>query len=570
MVSWARLGWGRAGALAARFCLAGCIAAIVLAPIAGVASVEQVRFSDRLGTLPVEVSLARNGVSTLDTGILGRVYWTHTGAGGFGAFIRVTSPPQAGGSLASYVDPRFVQANAVLIGDPGALAAAYGAELRQVLLRTFLRIELWIAVVGGLILGTAARRWSSLSSVPPAFGLAVAVSLLLSQFVAVFLLATWEGSDPVGESHALPEVDGLSFSSPEVLEIARQVRPFVEKNIQRIEANARAYEEAAATSLRSALPPRVDDLTPREGERLIVAEADPQGSLVGTRVRKQLYRMLGTEFGRRAFMVRTISGDVSSNGTVGERTYIALESTASPRIPTVAVKGDHDTRVTVRQLEGNGVIVPNLKVASVGGARVAAANDPAFKTLMGGTVINETGISEREAGAMLRSRTSGPGRTRPRVVLFHQPGSAAGYIGIPSLRTLTRTDESLTEPRDDGIPDLPPGTINVGHLHDTAGPWVIWNTDGEQVTWTVVSQLGTAGGVEEVPTFNRFSTPFSPPLKDLSVQLQYVRSDSSLQTGYADITFATDGTVTIGDRVDVGLADGQPAPVDEVLGERPQ
>ena len=53
----------------------------------------------------------------------------------------------------------------------------------------------------------------------------------------------------------------------------------------------------------------------------------------------------------------------------------------------------------------------------------------------------------------------------------------------------------------------------MGHYHDPDGPWVVWNTDGDLVTWTVVSQLGTSGGVEENPTFNRFSTPFSTPLK---------------------------------------------------------
>ena len=89
---------------------------------------------------------------------------------------------------------------------------------------------------------------------------------------------------------------------------------------------------------------------------------------------------------------------------------------------------------------------------------------------------------------------------------------------------------------------------------------MVWNTDGDEVTWTVVSQLGTAGGVEENPTFNRFSTPFSTPLKALDVQLQYLNRESGLQTGYLPIRFAVDGTATVGRRVDVGLPGGLPAP----------
>jgi hypothetical protein len=52
-------------------------------------------------------------------------------------------------------------------------------------------------------------------------------------------------------------------------------------------------------------------------------------------------------------------------------------------------------------------------------------------------------------------------------------------------------------------------------------------------------------------------------LKTVSIQLQYVNTESGLQTGYAAIDIATDGTVTITDRIDVGLAGGQPVSREE-------
>ena len=58
--------------------------------------------------------------------------------------------------------------------------------------------------------------------------------------------------------------------------------------------------------------------------------------------------------------------------------------------------------------------------------------------------------------------------------------------------------------------------------------------------------------MEENPTFNRFSTPFSTPLKDLSIQLQYVDAETGLQTGYADLTVSPGGDVTLGARTDLG------------------
>jgi hypothetical protein len=74
----------------------------------------------------------------------------------------------------------------------------------------------------------------------------------------------------------------------------------------------------------------------------------------------------------------------------------------------------------------------------------------------------------------------------------------------------------------------------------------------------VVNQLGTSGGVENRPTFNRFSTPNSAPLEPLAVRLEYLNRKTGLQTGYVDVDCPTDGGCTISDRIDVGLPDGEP------------
>ena len=80
-------------------------AALIALPVAVERAVEQVRFSDHLGTFPVDVGLCHDGRSTLDTGLFGKMFWGQTGAYGFGAFARATGPPEAGDALASYVEP---------------------------------------------------------------------------------------------------------------------------------------------------------------------------------------------------------------------------------------------------------------------------------------------------------------------------------------------------------------------------------------------------------------------------------------------------------------------------------
>lgn len=384
--------------------------------------------------------------------------------------------------------------------------------------------------------------------------------------VAALLFDRWECQESGSETFALPGVPGLAFSSPQTLELARQVKPFLDKNNERLRAEADAYVNAATTSWDTELAARRDDLSPGEGEVIVLAEADPQGSFVGAEVRAFIYDSLLAELGEDAVALRTISGDVSSNGTVAEARFIAVEAAVGGGIPVAAVAGDHDSSATIAQMQDNGMTVPHLETKTVGGLRVTGGNDPERKALFGALISNDTGITERGLGEAVREAVD---PESAGIVLLHQPRAAAGYLGVGHPRDLAEVATSLTEPVDDGIPDLPPGIVEIGHLHDLEGPWVVWNTGGERVTWTVVDQLGTSGGVLERPTFNRFSTPTSAPLKPVAVRLQYVDRDSGLMTGYVTLTCSLEGECSLTPRTDVGLPLREPdvAPPEQPAGD---
>ena len=531
---------------------------VIAAPLALERAVQGVQFSDRLGTFPVEVSLCHDGRSTLDTGLFGKVYWDETGPRGFGVYARASGPPNAGGSLASYVDPQFVQANVALIDDPDAVVRIYAEKFADGIRDRVMRVELVAGLLGGTMLFLIVPR-HRLRGIPSAQVIAVALLLVagataVSTAVAVQLFRAWPCSHPTAVEYAMPGVAQLSFGSPETHEVAQQVKPFIDKNLQRLRNEARNYEAAAEASLVEQLEEQRDEFTPRSDETVVAAEADPQGSFVGTRVRTRLYAELKDHLGRKAVALRTISGDVSSNGTIAEADFVAMESRASPGIRTVASGGDHDSKHTRQQMRDGGVIVPDLRTVKVSALRVAGANDREHKSLFGGIITNPSGVSEQELGARLRAKAS----RKPQIVLLHQPDAAAGYLGLPTLDPVRSLRGSRTVPYDDEVDDQVPGTVNIGHLHDADGPWVLWNTGGRQITWTVVDQLGTSGGVENTPTVNRFSTPTSAPLKSLTVRLQFVNTRSGLQTGYVTISCSTDGDCTVSDRVDVGLPSGQP------------
>ena len=545
-----------AARLAGRWLGASAAVAVVAFPVVAEQAVEDVSFEDSLGTLPVRLSLCHQGRSTVETGVLGDLHYDRTGALGLGVRARVTGPPPAGGTLASYVDPTFVRANLQFIEDPDAAVASYAAEFESRLRDRVLVTTAVIGLAGGLVVlvllrgagpGNRLRR-ATLAAL-------LAGSLAASTGAAALLFERWPCNAEPDPGHAFAAVPGLSFSSPQTLEVARQVRPFIEKNTERIAEQTAEYQAATEASFARALARRAIGLEPREGEVVVVAEADPQGSYVGTSVRTVLLARLISALGEGAVAVRTISGDVTSNGTVAEEAFVAAEARVGDGLPVAAVAGDHDSPVTAEQMTEHGVVVPDLETAEVAGLRVSAANDVEHKALFGTLVTNDSGLTEQQLGARLRDEVD---PEEPGIVLLHQPDAAAGYLGVEDLDVVGALGGSLTQPYDDGVPDVPPGTLSVGHLHDLDGPWVLWNTDGETVTWTVVDQLGTSGGVEERPTFNRFSTPVSLPLKELSFRLQYVDSATGLQTGFATVACDTDGRCRITGRTDVGL------PLDQV------
>lgn len=545
------------------FVLCVVAAALVAAPVVVERAIEGVRFRDQVGTFPVEVSLCHDGRSTLDTGVLGKVFWDQTGAFGFGAYARATGPPEAGGTLASYVDPAFFEANVAFIRDPDTVVAAYSDEMRAALRRQIVREELVAGLLGGVVLFLVLPR-RRLRGVRRAHAVVAGVVLVdlaigLSAFGAVKLFDGWDCSRASGQTYQARDMRNPTFSSPQMSEIVSQVRPFIDKNTQRIDAAARSYEEKAAVTFAAAAHGQAAALAPRDGETIVLGEADTQGSFVGVHVRTSMYQDLVGVLGPDAISLRTIAGDVTSNGTVAESSYVKAEAKVAPDVPVAAVGGDHDSEKTWGQMEDVGFAVPDLATMDVGGLSVTGANDREHKTLFGGQVTNTSGVSEEELGRRLREKAG----DTTGIVLMHQPSALAGYLGLDSLSTLRdrpQSASSLTTPYDDGIPDLPPGIVDVGHLHEPAGPWVVWNTEGPAVTWTVVDQLGTAGGVENAPTFSRFSTPVSAPLKPVMVRLQYVNKETGLQTGYVTVECGLDATCHISDRTDVGLPGGRPRP----------
>ena len=521
-------------------------AALIALPVAVERAVEQVRFNDHLGTFPVEVGLCHDGRSTLDTGLFGKVYWAQTGAFGLGAYARATGPPEAGGTLASYVDPKFIQANVALIDDPDRTVDAYAAELSSGLRQHLLRDELLAAALGGALLFVLVPRgpWASVSrrrqlaTTAALVGVATALSRRRGRRAVRGLGLQRRSGHGLHHARRRPSVVREPRDARDRLAgqaVHRQEHPADQGGGPRLRGRGHAQLHLGAGTAGA-------DLRPRTGERLVIAEADTQGSFVGVHVRTALYEALAASLGPDAISLRTIAGDVSSNGTVAEAAYIKAEAKVGGDVPVAAVGGDHDSTRTWQQMADDGIELPDLDTVEVDGFGSRAPTTGSTRHSSACLVTNEEGVTEEELGARLRKAVDDDsGEGQGRIVLLHQPDAVAGYLGLDDLTAVRALDGSLTAPYDDGIPDQPPGMVDIGHLHATDGPWVLWNTDGDEVTWTVVDQLGTAGGVENAPTFSRFSPPCRLPLKVLSVRLQYVDGRSGLETGFVTVELLARG-----------------------------
>jgi hypothetical protein len=538
----------------------GVLAVVLTSPVIAQQTIEGVRFAERLGTVPVEVGVVRNGYSVVDTGALGTMYLERTGALGLGLSLRVTGPPDAGGTLSSYLDPAFVRANTATLSQPDQAREAYTDRLVDSFVDGFWPRALVVLLVGGFVLlrlahpvlSRAGGRRRTLVAGAGALGL-----LAASTGLATLQHQAWKGTEEPGRLYPMTQVPGLSFDSAQILEVAQQVQHFIDTNVTRLKQRAEGYQRLVEASIANGVPASAAELEPREGERIVVVEGDPQGSEVGTEARRVLYEELVEVLGEESLLARTISGDVTSNGTVAERPFVEDEVAASGDLPVVAVKGDHDSAATVEQLTNAGAEVPDREVVEVRGLRFAGGADPEFKSLFGGSVSNPSGVTPTERGEQVRAAVEEDDPAQAVRVLVHQNESALGYLGLDDMDSLRAQsdpgdDATFTRPRDDGIPDVPPGSLTYGHWHESAGPWIIWNTDGDEVTWTLVDQVGTSGGVEEAPTFNRFSTPYSPPLKPVQLRLHYTDTETGLVTGFVSIELSTVGELRISRRTDVG------------------
>jgi hypothetical protein len=178
------------------------------------------------------------------------------------------------------------------------------------------------------------------------------------------------------------------------------------------------------------------------------------------------------------------------------------------------------------------------------------------------------GVSEADAGRALLEAMQ---QAHPTIGLAHEPYAFAPILDVHvSHDAMTRwfaagrrtADSDTGANADDGVPDIPASAVAYGHWHRRFYYRVAGNTDG---TWTVVMELGTAGGASPKLSLSYFSTPQTIPGKEASAAIVVVNKKSNLVTGVQEVTTRRSGEVSVGPRHPVGSPDGQPYPAGTVV-----
>jgi Icc-related predicted phosphoesterase len=539
------------------------VAALLGSPLAVSWAVTHTSVQAAIGTTPATFTLTTRGHSELRLGIAGTVF-VPVSRGPIGVVATVDGPGDPGtgdGDLASYVRPEMLELYAGLFHDPEPAVQEYVDLVLGDFWRRLLIAELTVAGVGGLMLFALATVFP-LRNLPPGqrkkLRVALVCGVVLSAttaLAAVQLRPDGRDAGPEEGAYTLPALEdtiaaGSTTNSPVLRALSGGALAKARQLIDRQEEQEEVYRASAEEALEAQALAMAG---PRDGEIAVMMQSDMHCNTTMIRLQRMVFSMLQERFGEDVPALLAISGDLTTNGTAAEGECIDNEREIAGQTPVAAVTGNHESDVSDRQMRDAGMTVLDGAVEEVGGVSVLGDGDPSRSEFFGETRLRGDETQEDMGARLYEEATS----DRPDLVLVHEAYAAQAFLDAAPMRTFLEEGGSTTTAYDDGVRDVPAGAVFYGHWHRSEDPRVVWNSDG---TWTLVMELDTSGGAIGAPTLGNFSTPWSRPQQQASFPVIFLDSETRLVTGYQIYRFATDASVTVLPRVDVGATTSPAAP----------
>ena len=554
----------RAGACA----LSGYAAAL---PLAATYGVEQVTVKDDVGSVPATISIAP-GYSSLDSGLAGAWYNQDLVSHGKGAKVTLAGPPEILSSLGSLDAPGLRKAVKPIVGlyqEPSASFEGYKEVLSDAVKSHVISTELGA--------GTALGLACLLLSLPGSGGrsekqqrrhtvVVVGTLALLSSTAAYATHHEWTTDNAMPEAtYALPILDNTKLAGTvadnQLLAIATQrAVPYFKQELKREQHANEKFLETAYANIDVALA-RGDFTLPTEGQTTVLALSDMHSNEDMIAVYQYLVEQINERYGKNTIKLAIFSGDqtygsASEKGPIDHMANIAQEEDA--------ILGNHDGSIAKQFMQAAGMTVADGKlITSSTGVTVLGSDDPSLtklKALFGlGDNISRDGsnTTEAEAGAKLDKIAV---ENKPTFLMQHEAYALADIIGKDDITPSTMDSwfsqaESISGQNNDEVPDIAASAVLYGHWHRPFNYRVVWNEDG---SWSVVAELGTAGGAIGEMSLTNISTPLTTPGKQASAVFFTVNNDSQLVQTIQEFKTGTDGIASFEPADHIGMPSGQP------------
>lgn len=513
---------------------------ILTSPAAAYYGLTHAEADDYLGANKAHFSITTNGKTKLDTGVGGAgTVPIHKGAYGVKVEVKGIESAEDPSQISSLFSSDTIAKYASLYGDPeeaveGVEALLVEDAIKQGLIAEAIALAAIAACVAGgsFIVRDDIKQKRLLTPL-------VATGLFAAEIAALGTASITPDSPPVAESSIIKSLDGTYFEGSSTTDeplrtILDRAVPTIKNLGKRQNHFLEEYQAAAKLSLES----QKDTLSvPLSNEEVIMTFSDLHCSYAMIPLLKEIADL---------YHPQTVisSGDDTNFGSALENGCIQREKTITDPSHMVVSGGNHDSKITEKQMDDAGIKNLGGKTLDINGTSVLGDDDPEITPPLtsGYRIFEGKEETEEQLGDRILEQAL---KDQPDVITLHQPTAVKPII------------EYLNNPSDSSLRIA--SLVLNGHLHRRDGPYVIWNGDG---SWTVQYQMGTAGGVGTA-TLSSFSTPFSKPLTPGEATIFFKDKESRLITGYQILSFQTDGSVTIETRVNVGSSDGQPLAADQ-------
>ena len=509
---------------------------------------------DKSGPIPSNISF-EPGKSQLDLGPLGSLYNDDLTRFNIGLEIDTTQPP----SLLDYVisgenteSQQTLSQITGFYGQPDEILDSYQAAATDEVAKNFIKNEiiLGLGATGliGIVLVSSREKYKRIATAS-----AIGVIAISSTGVAALRLNEWsnENQQP-SQVYTITTFNNTVSNSSVLAAALNSWKNVYNEQVSREEGNSKLFRDTALETFNNQLNDGVIP-PPSPNETMLLALSDIHSNRDMISVWTEVVKQINQMYGEKTISLLLLNGD-ETYGSVVEAKAVQLIAKILDSQATAGVDGNHDTKTTHSQKIKAGIEVLDCESKTIMDLKVAGCPDPNITTVSslltnGNDEIRNKKIpSQSKTGEALQRLND---EDNPDILI-----SPTAY-SLKSLLGMNKIDKHAMDAWFSSQTSIASTVENLASLV-TYGNWhrqqtrkelhngrrykVVQHDDGR---WSVVVELGSAGGANPEESLSKLTLPFTTPGGLATGELITINNDSHLVTKLQNINFDPDGQAEI-------------------------